>query len=132
MPKQRRAKKKIFVIDVMGEMFDSCSENTIPISRIFRSEQKLTCSGLAILARKYCANFGLICKNCRLNNHRKKRCGYFERAVLQGMEIKDAEKYVEKFDLASEYIRGRVRVAAEHARLPDPSVVFAPDENISL
>ena len=125
MPKQRRVKKKIFVIDVMGEMFDSCSENTIPISRIFRSEQKLTCSGLAILARKYCANFGLICKNCRLNNHRKKRCGYFERAVLPGTPAEDAERYASQMDvgLIGVYGGGSKMLQVDPAgRLSDPNL----------
>lgn len=78
----------------------------------YREESKPKCTGLAILARKHCANFGDICKNCRLCTHRMVRCGYFERAVLPGLDRKEAEKYANRLDVAlKEAKHGKVRVA---------------------
>ena len=100
MPKQRKRTKKIFVIDRTEKEFDD-SGGMVSISQVFRfrSEQKISGAGLAKIAKKYCANFGMICKNCRLNSHRKIRCGYFEREVLPGIPAEEAERYSAQMDV---------------------------------
>ena len=88
----------IKVIDKTG-----CSTRTTEKEWFFLNKEKTPpCSGLATIARRECANFGIICKNCRLCNHRRMRCDYFERAVLPGLSIKDAERYASGLDVALE------------------------------
>lgn len=76
-----------------------------------RKESKPKCTGLAVLARRHCATWG-ICRNCRLCNHRLQRCGYFERAVLPGLDREDAESYGAALGVSLENTRhSRARVA---------------------
>jgi hypothetical protein len=80
---------------------------------------RLKCTGLAVIARRHCANWG-ICQNCRLCSHRVERCGYFERAVLPGLSREDAERYAAALAVRLENARhGASRVAAADV-LPDP------------
>jgi len=77
-----------------------------------REESKPKCTGLAVLARCHCANWG-ICGNCRLCANRLERCAYFEWAVLPGLIRKDAERYAATLGVALEKARhGLLRVAA--------------------
>jgi len=85
-----------------------------------RVEKTPSHSGLASLARTHCANFGLVCKNCRLCVHRHIRCGYFERAVLPGLSIKQAERYASGLDVALENLGRQNRKVASWDRLEIP------------
>lgn len=72
------------------------------------------CTGLARMARDLCSFWGT-CRNCRLNNHRLVRCGYFERAVLPA-DKRTAEKYASALDVLLEPARhGKLRVAHSDA-----------------
>ena len=106
--------KRIFVEDRTG------ARHLPPDTEWFRDRVEPTppCNGLAILARRHCANFGSVCKNCRLCTHRRQRCGYFERAVLPGLSIKDAERYASQLDVALEKHRRSYRRVASWDLLP--------------
>lgn len=96
---------------------DRTGKARISEDSITREDIRPPCTGLATLARKHCS-YWPICRNCRLNNHRRIRCGYFERSVLPGLNRKTAERYARALGVALEPAgHGKVRVVSD--QLPD-------------